>query len=260
MIRIQVEIDLLRRKMSALEKDQLPFAMSLAINRTAEIVRGAEIDQFRTQFDRPTPFTMRSVLLTKPAKKRGPEHRDVFLRNEATKGTPPVKYLNPEVKGGTRRKKGFERQLERAGILFPGEYAVPSRTMTLDAYGNVPGPQIVRILSALRSFEEKGFKANQTTRSAKRNKRAAKLAKSLFVVRRGRMTSGGARRFAPQLPEGIWQRSGPNGSVIKPLFVFVDAATYQSRLPFTQTAERVYRQQIAKQFRAALRQAVGTAR
>lgn len=255
MIGVKIETEVLQRKLTRLEREQLPFALSLAINRTADIVKGAESDQIRDVFDRPTPFTQKATLLSRPANKRGPFTRDVFLRNEATKGTPPVKYLAPEVRGGSRRHKRYERVLQRAGILGASEFTVPGNGARLNVYGNMSAGQIVQILSVLKANTTSGFNANQTKRSKARNKKP----REYFVARRGAVTSGGVSRW-PRLPEGIWERYGAYGARVRPVLLFVDSASYTARFRFTPVAERVYREQFAHQFRAALRQAVGSAR
>ena len=250
MIAAQIDTSLLSRKLSALQLEQLPFAVSLAINKAAAKVRQKEELNLKFALDRPTPFTLRSVLLTRPANKRGP-----FERDEAAKGTPPVKYLRPLVRGGGRRKKRFERALEAAGILGRNEYTVPGKGARLNQYGNMSAGQIVQVLSALKAFNESGFLANRSSRpGARKNART----KGYFVARRGRLTSRGNERWTSRLPEGIWENYG-RGKV-RPILLFVRPPRYTPILKFREVAEQAWRQEFAGEFRSAMRTALRSAR
>ena len=50
------------------QQRQMPFALSLAINRTLPDVRKAEQDAMRSGFDRPTRYTLNSLYI-KPSTK-----------------------------------------------------------------------------------------------------------------------------------------------------------------------------------------------
>jgi len=67
----RVKADTATAHLNALERKQLPFAYSLAVNRTAKLVKQAEIDKMRAVFDRPTPYTLNS-LYVKPGTKANP--------------------------------------------------------------------------------------------------------------------------------------------------------------------------------------------
>jgi hypothetical protein len=255
MIAAQIDTTLLSRKLSELQLQQVPFALSLAINKVAATVREKEELNLKFAINRPTSFTVRSVLLSRPANKRGPFQRDVFLRDEATKGTPPAKYLEPLVRGGPRRKKRFERALEAAGILGRNEFTVPGKGARLNQYGNMSAGQIVQILSGLKAFSETGFIANRSSRpGARKNART----KGYFVARRGRLTERGRERGSSRLPEGIWQNYG--NRKIRPLLLFVRPPRYQPILKFRQVAEQVFRSDFSKEFSQALRQSLRTAK
>src|SRR5690606_17275008 len=98
-------------------------------------------------FDRPTRITVNSVLYAKATKDR--LYADVFIRDEASGGTPPARYLLPEVEGGARRLKPFERLLQAQGVMPAGMFAVPGKGAQLDAFGNVPPSQVNQMLSQL---------------------------------------------------------------------------------------------------------------
>ena len=58
----------LKRTLSDIERRQLPFATSLALTRTALMVKAAEVEEMKRVFDAPTRFTLNS-LFVRPAKK-----------------------------------------------------------------------------------------------------------------------------------------------------------------------------------------------
>jgi len=92
---------------------------------------------------------------------------DFFLNDNAAKrGVSPAKYLSPLIFGTPRGSKAMEG-------YFGGKYfLVPSPGTKLDAFGNVPGKQVTRMLSDLKAFGEVGVVMN-----AKGGKRGAKKQK-----------------------------------------------------------------------------------
>ena len=233
----------LARALGVTVSKQIPFAKSLAINRTAQRVKAGEIDIMQARFDRPTPFTINSLML-RPGNKAKPEAR-VWFRDYAAKGTPAQKYLGPQAFGGARSQKRMERALIRFGYMGADEYALPGDGAELDAYGNVSRGQVVRVLSALRAFGEQGYMANRT--GSKRSQ--AKSAKNNFFV--GEVD--GTR--------GVWQRKGTAWGVgVRPVFVFAKAPQYRVRIPFQKIAENIIRARYEGEFMSAMQEAIKTAR
>lgn len=70
MIEIKITSNLkdVLRRMDAFTSRQLPFAMAQAINVTAARVQAAEQENIRSTFDSPTPFTQKSVGVSKARK------------------------------------------------------------------------------------------------------------------------------------------------------------------------------------------------
>lgn len=255
MIKIGIQTDI-TKAISHLENvrvDQVPFAVAKALTATAQEVKKALEKEMRTVFDRPTPYTMRSLFLA-PATKRKLEAR-VWLRDFGGKGTPATKYLLPQIEGGARRHKRFERALAAVGLLPGGMYVVPGSAAKIDAYGNMARGQIVQIMSALKASEVyAGFQANRTARSAKRKGR--RLAE-YFVGAPG----GNSAQRIGDTPTGIWQRfSFGFGSAVKPVAIFTRSPVYQVRFHFNTIAEKVVLEQFSAQFNAAYAVAVATAR
>jgi len=230
-ISFESDIAMLERELPRWASERIPSITRNALNDTAPEAREAERQKIRGVFDRPTPLTERSPLYTRATKERLVV--EVFIRDELGRGTPPARYLRPQVEGGGRPHKRFEVALLRMGIMLPGEYALPAAGYRRDQYGNLPGPTIVQMLSQLRAFAEVGFSMNETARSRKRAKRG----RPRYFVPEGVRVERGISR----LPRGIYERQGNR---IRAVVVFVRAPSYRKRYDFGQAAiakaERVF--------------------
>lgn len=220
-ISFEADITSLKREMPAWAQQRIPSITRNALNDTAEEARFAEIDKIRGVFDRPTPFTERSVVF--PRHLRATKERleaVVMVRDEAS-ATPPAKYLRPQVSGGARLAKPFEKKLRAAGLMQAGEFATIAIGYPRNAYGNLPGPTYVAILSQLRAFSEVGFRMNETKRS--RARAGGKRSRRYFVPAEG----SGLRR-------GVYERVG---SRIRAVLIFVRQPTYRKRFDFGQATK-----------------------
>jgi hypothetical protein len=233
--------------------DQLPFALALALTRTAQAGKREVEAQMPSVIDRPTPYTMRGFRLDPASKDK--LLAEVTFRPAFGSGSDARDYLSPLVFGGERKVKAFERSLQRVGLIPSGYAAVPGAAAKIDAYGNMQRGQIVQIVSYFQAFGEQGYSANMTAKRkaamAKGNKRTGKRGVVYF---RGRPGSG-------RLPLGIWERTsfGAAGSAIKPVVIFVPLPSYAARLDVGGIAERVMRDQFAAELDRAVQQARRTA-
>lgn len=232
-IDVRSNLGVLSARLDDFQKRQVPFATVYALTKTAQDVQRAQYDSMRAVFDRPTPFTLNS-LYVRPATKRVPIAKVEF--KEGFGSIPAWRYLGPEIEGGPRVKKSHERALERAGIIRSDEFAVPSQSVTLDAYGNMPGSQITRILSDVQANPDPLSNSTRKTR-----KRRFKSGKGQYFAVRNR---GG-------LPNGIYFRLGLRD--IRPILLFVRQPRYAKRLPFRETAERTFAQNFTRHFEEALK-------
>lgn len=222
-----------QRGLNDVGRKQFPFAAARALTRTAKAVHAAEIESMHDVFDRPTRWALNSLYVSPATKSQLQAH--VFFREFAPKGTPAVKFLGPEVYGGRRRIKRFERALQAAGKLPKDRAVVPGKAVRLDKYGNMRPGEITRILSALRASPD-----------AMQNRPANKRTK-YFV---GAPGNG---------PMGVWERIGRDGRKIVPVLVFIDVPSYEKRLPFFETAIRISREVFPREFRTSFENAVRTA-
>jgi len=215
------------------------FAAVVALTRTARAAREELQAEMPVIFDRPTRFTLNSVYV-KPATKQDPVAL-VGFREFAGKGTPAAKYLLPQVEGGPRRPKRFERALMNAARMPKGMFAVPGQGADLDGYGNMNRGQITKILSALRASSD------PTQNRGKGKGRGKRRRETYFAAVPGDLRTR-------HLPPGIYKRD--NADTV-PVLAFVRPPTYRPRFRFAEIVTRTVEQRFAVEFQIALAQAVG---
>lgn len=227
LIKIAVDADnMLGRQFSELERQNLAFAVMQACNATAVEIRQQWADTAPRVFSNPTPMTRRAAQYRKATKQK--LYADIFLRDEASNGTPPAKYLQAEVEGGVRRKKGFEILLQQRGAMPAGMFAVAGQGAKLDQYGNVRAGQISQILSQLGARQDKY--QNQSDVSAKRRRTKRKRGGEYFALpqKRGRL-----------LP-GIYERIATGFGSARSIFIFTPKANYKPRYNIFGLAQRAW--------------------
>lgn len=202
------------------QKRQIPFATVYAMTLTARDVQSAERMVMEKVFDRPTPYAL-NALQVKPATKQ------TMVASVAFKefgGTPAKRFLNPEVHGGPRSRKSHERLI--APLMGGNQFAVPGKGTDRDAYGNMKGSEIKRIISQLKVSTDPMQNVTGSGKSRRKRKNNA------FFVRGNK----------------VFQRTGAG---IKPVLVFVKAPRYRKRFPFYETAAQVVAARFAQNFEAA---------
>ena len=250
---IRIEIDpkgLFKRQVSAFVQRQIPYATMLANNRTAWGVRQAWKTEIPRVFRNPVSLTRNAVLYSKADRTR--PYSEIFIRDEAFKGTPPSRYLAAQVHGGERRAKRMEVSLRRQGKLRGNEFLVP--TQALLGGSTLRGNVVTRMLSQVRASSD--AYANQSTASRKRRhareRKQAGYTTDYFVL---------TRRHG-KLNPGIYLRTnlGKLGSAVVPHLLIVKTPIYRERYDIYDIAERMFISQYPSHFRAALRAALRTAR
>jgi hypothetical protein len=225
----------------------LPYAASTAITRTARTVATQAIPaEMRRVLDRPVRYTLNSLRI-QPATRQNLSAR-VFVKDDApNNGTRPEDYLLPQVEGGGRNEKRFERAMRYAGLLPSGWRAMPGQAAPLDAAGNLKRGEIQRILTATRSATD----VAQRKTDSKRSRRNARNAPYFAVTpTSGRFVGGEYRETASRLMPGVYRREG-NG--IKPVLIFTKRQPqYRRRLDFTGVAERTTQDQFPRELDRAV--------
>lgn len=225
-------------QLSDLQRKHLPAAQMDAANATGRYVYAALRSEMQQVFDRPTPWAL-GGLRFKLATVSQPSVR-IWLDESPDKGIPAADFLAAEIEGGTRKLKRFERALQAKGLMPRGTFAVPGREAPLDAYGNVPGSFIVRMLSDLQAFGEQGYRANR--KGVRKGKQKTNY---FFVPAKG-----------SHLKPGVYWHL-PNG-FLAVVFVFVTRASYRKRLDFYGVAQRAYTRVAARFLTEALNARVFT--
>ncbi|AOZ05954.1 hypothetical protein [Cupriavidus malaysiensis] len=242
-----------------LHQDQMPFATARALTKTQQLVKANIEAEMPRVFDNPTRYTLNSLYL-QPATKQDLSAR-VWFKDVDSGGRASTKFLGPEVYGGERRYKAFDRALQAAGIMPAGMVAVPGSAVELDEHGNVPPALIVQILSYFNAFPQKGYRANMTQR------RRDNLARGKSGVRG--FTYFALARPEGKLPAGIYRRMdyGADKRIAhlqhggaKPMFLFVSLPSYRVRLDFHGIAQRVTEAEFPRLMVEYFEQAVATAR
>jgi hypothetical protein len=262
-MRIDVKLqgfDTVEKELRAIGRFGFNQAAAAALNDAAFAVRRAYQADMRKVFDRPTPYVISSVRVTRAQPDR--LIAEVEPRYQGGKGVEPGKVLAAHIEGGRRRNKRSEVALERAGILPAGyQTAIPREPYpgSDDGRGNLRGPFIVQLLSYFAAFSEQGYRANMTKR---RRDRLANITTSAAGVRTisgvqyfvvyGRLRPG---RRGDHLAPGIWARTGAQGMNIRPVLLFVKRGTYTERLDLDSIAQAGDLQaQVEKRLRFRIRQ------
>ena len=238
----------IERRLNAIARKQVPYATSLALNNTAKDVIKAEQDEMRRVFDRPTPFILRGLRVTKYAKKTDLQaevgFKDVYGRSgEAVENT-----LKPHIPGfpATRQPKGMERQLRRRGFLGANEWLVPSRTLKLNQYGNITGPLATKMLADIGAY--KGISGFDGTTKGR---------KAQYIWGEVKARSGGTVK-------GIWKVEGGRDNYARGgwslQMVVVKQPHYRKRFDWSGTARETFDKCYPARFDAAMDQAIATAR
>lgn len=223
MLNINTNAPEIKRLLDKVRTDQLPFARSLIANRMAQVIKKNETAVMKSRLDRPKPFTLNSLRLT-PGNKRKPEARVWF--KDFGYGTIDWHYLNPDVAGGTRQPKAFEKMFQRKGLLKQGQFLVPASSAKRDQFGNMQNGQLSQILSALSLHYLAGYNSNAS--GSKRSMRT-------------QAKSGANRYFWATIngETGVWQRErsafGEAARAI--LLVEQSSPQYKIRFPFFAVAE-----------------------
>lgn len=208
---------------------RFPVAVAKALTFTAERVRDRLVDEMKTVFDRPTPFTLKSLYLKTAT--ATDLTAAVFMKDKksgATCGAIARDWLGPEIFGGYRKRKRFEKALLFHGVMNTrAAYTMPGANAEIDKYGGMSRSQINRMLSY--------FQAAERTAGVTRNTSAKKKA----ALAKGTRSSLGITYFAVKsmrghLHPGIYSKVAGR---IRPVMVFVKKPTYRSVFDFDEIGE-----------------------
>lgn len=149
-MRISVEADLkqLKSRLTRLQKEQLPFAASMAINQVAADVATEITRQMPRILDRPTPFTLKAYQM-RPGTFRGYRANKRNLSALINPAEIQKQYLRFQIEGGTRTPNQSK--------IF-----VPSNKAPKNQYGNVPRGRRSQIIAGKGKYFTMGQKEGRT--------------------------------------------------------------------------------------------------
>lgn len=197
-INVSANVDDLKRSLSRMEREQVPFAASKALNETANDVAKAITVQMDQYLDNPTPFTKAAYI----------SNRGTFKGKFANKrnlvailipGKVQAEYLRYQIAGGLRLPK-------QKAIL------VPARAAPKNQYGNITRATRKSLIAGKKDYFTVGTRENRTPgiyqRVGKESSRpmafyvdSAKY-KAIFPI--DKISSGVVRsRFPKRLQEAI---------------------------------------------------------
>lgn len=225
-MRIDITADMkpLRKAFSDLQRKQVPFATTIALNALAQGVKQAEREALIATFDNPTPFTL-NAFFVKPATKARPE---AYVAAQEIRAA----YLEPYVVGGSRYLG------KKKGMLAP-------RGIKTNQYGNLTKGTMARlkgkpgVFIGSVTFRKSGKTVNGVwQRPAAGQRRQG-----------GHGTKGNTRNIVGGVRTGL-----------KLLIQFEDTTAVKKRLPFFEVARDYVRANAKREFTTAMRRALATAR
>ena len=220
----------------------------LALTRTAAVARRDVMEAMPTIFDRPVPFTVRSIRY-EPATAIN-MRAAVFISDHSAKGgLSPRRYLGPEISGGARSRKSSEKMLSRGGLIDPDQWVMPGAAAKLDRYGNISGSAMVQILSRIKAFGEMGYTANVTARSRGKLKavkdKGGGSGTDMFI----------GREKYDHRARAVFLKTG--GRTVRPLLWFANRApSYRPRFPFQELVEKSVRKNWSAQMMRSLNETI----
>ena len=259
MITVRIEDKAVQEMMRLLPKEAGRAAV-VAINKTTYRTYDAVGKALPHVFDRPAPYTLTSLKYTKASFSQGRMEGSVLFREPDRMGE---HYLLPQVEGGQRKLKGFER-------VMGGRAFYPAKVgAKLDRYGNMPYGVIVQMLSVFKRAEYlSGYQANKTARSEKHNQKDrdyvwlknghGKLPPGVYE--RMQTGVGFGAKTKKHLPFGVYQKGRTKGRFasairargLRPVLIESRKnVNYRKRLPFYEIAQKVYDRSFLREFHEA---------
>jgi hypothetical protein len=156
-VSLKADLDKLKRQLTRQQRDQVPFATSMALNNVAGDVANAITVQMDRYLNKPTPFTQKAYQYK----------ANSFRGKRADKRTltviiEPAKiqeaYLKFQIAGGTRTPKNRM-------IL------VPTKQAPLNNYGNLSRAVRKKLITAKKQYFAVGTRENRTPAIYKREGR-----------------------------------------------------------------------------------------
>ena len=211
-----------------LADEQMPYALSVALNSTAFAVQRASRARLESAFNKPTPLIKGATRVEKATKETLTATVYIDPKRAA--------ILQTHEHGGRRGNQLLERFLVGKGWLPNGWRAIPADSMPRDSYGNPRRGEVNKIVAELSASISGIVGSNRRT----------------FVIRPGQRS---------HLSPGIYRiRSRSKGAAIMPLYLFASVAQYRAILNWEGTVDAEARRLLPDEAAKAIRRAMETAR
>lgn len=212
----------IQRMLRNLADEQMPYAISTALNSTAFAVQKFEKQRIPTVFDRPTPLIQGAFRVEKATKQE--------LTAKVYVDPKRAVILKTHEEGGPRGNQKLERYLREKGWLAAGWRAIATDNVKRNSYGNPSQAEVNKIIAGLPGIS--GIKGERR----------------VFVIPQQR---------GPLSP-GIY-RTLSKTAIVK-LYHFVSQAQYRERLGFAESARDEATRLLPGLMSAAIERAIRTAR
>ena len=215
-----------QRSLTALERQQLPFAMAKTLTRLGKLVQAAEQKGLRAEFDRPTPFTVNSIGVR--AARKTDLTAIVYVRDIA------AAYLEPYEFGGKHKLIGSGRT-----------WLNPKNGLPLNQYGNLSKNKLSQL------------KGRSDVFIGKVKTKSGEVVDGVW--QRPRVTAAKAKPGAARRPTRGAAQANTSGR-LKLLLRFGDALPVRQHLGYRSRAKAVVAAAAEAEFWAALGDAIRSAR
>jgi hypothetical protein len=257
-------IDDVKSMLNRLQTKNIPYAIQNALNNLAFQTMREGRAHIQANIDNPTKWPVNSWYVVRKATVKNrvtgnPKLEAVVGWSDYTgqkryapgQGTASSAehYLSHLWRGGARKHKAFERQLQNRGLMPRGTYAVPGDAAAelgmINSYGNMKSGVIVAILSGLGAFDEVGYSANASVRQSKRMSANKSAKKHVYW----------AGKPGVNTPNGIWmldEKFGRGRGRLRPIIIFVRAPNYKKQLDLAKIAKTVQDRDARREFEKAI--------
>lgn len=229
-ISVKAQTDSIKRWLTDEQKKKFPRVLSQTLNSVAFDAKRQNKTEITKVFDNPVPATKNATWVNMATPKKLFATVKIKSKDEVGWNVTPSMWLQPQVDGGERVHKSYERALISRGIMNPNQFTVVNSDFR-NKSGNITGGRVMKILSQLGAAEKyAGYNANETDASRKRA--GSKRERYVAINRGGR-------------PVGIFVRKGGN---LKNVISFVNSTpTYDARFDFYGVSMKSYDVNFEKQ-------------